>query len=143
MSERRFFDSEALIDALVKSTTEIDLEFDTNLLLKKLRQNDADILNDAILQVLKESELVSDVEHHQTIPPPGQQQGFGLRLRRKIKDGHTEKVTFYRVKESLKTGYLSLVGLAAGLWMNSPSVVIPGTSLLINSWRNFISLKHP
>lgn len=141
MAERKFFENEALLDTLVAAKSEIRLDFELDQLLAKINQNDADILNDAILEVLEESDFASDVDSLLTNPPPGQQQGFGLRVRRKVKEGQIEKVTFFRVRESLKTGALSLVGLSAALWMQSPTIVISGASLLLTGWRNLITLK--
>lgn len=143
MTERKFFESEALIDTLAASSNRIGVEFDANVMLDRLGQEKADFLNDAILDALKQDDWASEVEILQTNPPPKQARGFGLRLRKSVKDGQIEKVSFFRVKESLKSAAFTLIGFALALWATSPTAILSGSSLLLTAWRNFVVLKSP
>lgn len=62
MDERTFFDTAALLDTLVVSERAIGVAFDIPFLLRRLKNGDTDILNDAILRVLNESAFAADAE---------------------------------------------------------------------------------
>lgn len=142
MSERQFFEYEALEDALVASQERLNFEFDTDFFLEKLGEENVNLLNEAILDILKEKEFESYVNTIQTIPPPNLKQGFDLKLKSSKKDGVTEKVTFFRVKKSVEDSALSLTSLVFAIKLLNPLGVIPAVGVIKTAFKNIITLKR-
>lgn len=143
MNEISFFEFDALETAIVDAARILRLEAPPTWILDRINTELADRLNDTLIDFLNKPELVDGVEIHETRRPLGQARGLDLRLRRNVKSGATDKVRFFKIGESWKSGHWALVALTVGLILASPTVIIPTAALIENFFRNLITLERP
>jgi hypothetical protein len=144
MKEKALFEDEALTYAIENAAAKVGFEFDVTTLDGLLSDDLFVALTVQIAEVLENPQFTDVVEKIPNQPPPPLPQGYGLRLRTRYKQGHTESMTFFRIKDSWQSTALSLIGLGLALaYANPIGAIIPAANLVLNTWKNFVVLRRP
>ena len=138
------YEVELLEYALSNASPIVAPDLDTSSLQESLPADLVAELTRQLAEVLEDSSFtsVSTRIHNQTAPAA--QSGYGLRLRKKYKDGEPDSMTFYRIKDSWQSSALSLLGLAIALATHSNAgPIVPSASIVLNSWKQLVTLSKP
>ena len=100
-----------------------------------------DALNDAIAECLHDPFLSEhvDIFDNQALP---NSDGFGAVLRRQIKDGKSQSITFYRLKDTWVRDSLLLLGATIGVVIATPAATVPAATLVKNLFSNLLTLRR-
>ncbi len=144
MKEFVLFEDEALDHTLVNGAQGIGLNLDARLIEEALPVELGAILTRQIIQVIEAPSFTEIVQRIQNQPPPNKPEGYQSRVWARYREGRTESMTFYRIKDSWQSHCLSLAGLAIALSLTAtPSAIVPAANLLLTTWNNLVILRRP
>lgn len=143
MSDQRFFEIEAAVDAVVHGAQQINSLVSPDTLIDQMSAKNRSELNDRLVALFSSlpSTLVQVTEDE---PTPKALKSYEMRLGRSTKPGSPlpDKMRFFRVKPAWQTLAINVIALGIAVAIASPAGVVPALTIVKTCFDNLVTLER-